>query len=220
MAARTTFATTGQNTSDTESSILRINIDNFATPPAGNLAGLVWSYGFRNPWRISFDRVTGDLYMSDIGQDAGSGFEEVNVEPRGVMGQNYGWSPTAGNADCGAAGGCRKPAVTLCHHQQRQLGDRRLRLPRQQDARHGRPLHLGGLDRAQDQDASSTRARTSGQPEICDAADTGVTVGTKVRSFGQALDGEIYVVAAGAPAGGLASAAPDEAGTLYRIDPM
>jgi len=37
---------------------------------------------------------------------------EVNVEPRATMGTNYGWSPTAGNADCSAAGGCRKPAVT------------------------------------------------------------------------------------------------------------
>ena len=43
---------------------------------------------------------------------------------------------------------------------------------------------------------------------------------TKVRSFGQALDGEIYVIAAGAPVGGLGSAGPSEAGTLYRIDPM
>jgi glucose/arabinose dehydrogenase len=100
---------TGQDNSDTESSILRIDIDNFATPPAGNLMGYVWNYGFRNPWRISFDRVTGDLYMGDVGQDSGSGFEEVNVEPRGTMGSNYGWHDAAGNADCS---GCRKPAVT------------------------------------------------------------------------------------------------------------
>ena len=49
---------------------------------------------------------------------------------------------------------------------------------------------------------------------------TRVVVATKVRSFGQGIDGEIYVVAAGAPVGGLGSASPTEAGTLYRIDPM
>ena len=53
-----------------------------------------------------------------------------------------------------------------------------------------------------------------------DAADTAITVSTKVRSFGQGLDGELYLVAGGAPTGGLTSARNDEAGTLYRIDPM
>ena len=48
----------------------------------------VWSYGVRNPWRFSFDRETGDLWMGDVGQGAR---EEINLEPSGAGGRNYGW---------------------------------------------------------------------------------------------------------------------------------
>ena len=57
-----------------------------------------------------------------------------------------------------------------------------------------------------------------GSPTICDEYDTGVTVDMKVRSFGEGLDGEIYVVAAGPPGNGLANASLSEPGVLYRID--
>jgi glucose/arabinose dehydrogenase len=56
----------------------------------------VWSGGLRNPWRFSFDRQTGDLYIADVGQDT---WEEVNVASaangRG-KGSNYGWNRTEG----------------------------------------------------------------------------------------------------------------------------
>jgi len=56
--------------------------------PPGNHMGIIWSYGFRNPWRMSFDRKTGDLYVGDVGQ----GTEEVNFQAAGKAGINYGWS--------------------------------------------------------------------------------------------------------------------------------
>ena len=46
----------------------------------------IWAYGFRNPWRFSFDRVTGDLWLADVGQDRE---EEVDIVHRG---ENYGWN--------------------------------------------------------------------------------------------------------------------------------
>jgi len=50
---------------------------------------LIWATGLRNPWRFSFDRATGDLYIADVGQSAR---EEVNFQPAGsVGGENYGW---------------------------------------------------------------------------------------------------------------------------------
>jgi len=50
----------------------------------------VWAYGLRNPWRFSFDRETGDLYVADVGQNA---YEEVNLQPAGTSGgENYGWN--------------------------------------------------------------------------------------------------------------------------------
>ncbi len=49
----------------------------------------IWAYGLRNPWRFSFDRQTGDLYIGDVGQNT---WEEVDFQPAGSTGgQNYGW---------------------------------------------------------------------------------------------------------------------------------
>ncbi len=49
----------------------------------------IWSYGWRNPWRFSFDRAGGDMYIADVGQNQ---YEEIDVEPAGApSGQNYGW---------------------------------------------------------------------------------------------------------------------------------
>ncbi|MEO0474166.1 MAG: PQQ-dependent sugar dehydrogenase, partial [Bacteroidota bacterium] len=48
----------------------------------------IWSYGWRNPWRISFDRQTGDMWIADVGQDVA---EEINRETAGSGGLNYGW---------------------------------------------------------------------------------------------------------------------------------
>lgn len=48
----------------------------------------VWALGLRNPWRYSFDRATGDLWIGDVGQNQ---FEEINYTPAGQGGVNYGW---------------------------------------------------------------------------------------------------------------------------------
>jgi hypothetical protein len=64
--------------------------------PFANTAGddEIWAYGLRNPWRCSFDRQTGDLYIADVG---GSAREEVNVQPaESSGGQNYGWKVREG----------------------------------------------------------------------------------------------------------------------------
>ncbi|MDP0499749.1 MAG: PQQ-dependent sugar dehydrogenase [Verrucomicrobiota bacterium JB022] len=55
----------------------------------------IWALGLRNPWRYSFDPVTGDLFIADVGQDA---FEEINHQPDGVGGLNYGWPRYEGDA--------------------------------------------------------------------------------------------------------------------------
>ncbi len=48
----------------------------------------IWSLGWRNPWRFSFDRLTGDMWVGDVGQNAR---EEVDFEPAATGGRNYGW---------------------------------------------------------------------------------------------------------------------------------
>jgi glucose/arabinose dehydrogenase len=53
----------------------------------------IWALGLRNPWRYSFDRNTGDLWIADVGQNAR---EEIDRQPAGVGGQNYGWDRLEG----------------------------------------------------------------------------------------------------------------------------
>ena len=56
----------------------------------------IWSYGLRNPWRFSFDRATGDLWIADVGQNA---VEEVNFQPASSTGgENWGWNLFEGTA--------------------------------------------------------------------------------------------------------------------------
>ena len=54
----------------------------------------IWAYGLRNPWKYTFDRVTGDLWIGDVGQSL---WEEIDFQPAGSSGgQNYGWNPMEG----------------------------------------------------------------------------------------------------------------------------
>lgn len=69
----------------------------------------VWAKGLRNPWRYSFDRATGDLYIGDVGQGAR---EEINFQPRSSSGgENYGWKMMEGRI-CGTGGQSGCPAGT------------------------------------------------------------------------------------------------------------
>ena len=88
----------GQDRSVLLGKIVRINVTNVPTytiPASNPFIGIVnvrpeiWAYGVRNPWRISFDRQTGDFYVADVGQDQ---HEEVNRQLASfVGGANYGW---------------------------------------------------------------------------------------------------------------------------------
>jgi glucose/arabinose dehydrogenase len=89
---------TGQNLGTLLGKLLRINVNSGATygiPPdnpfaAGGGQPEIWVFGLRNPWRFSFDRLTGDLYIADVGQDK---WEEVDFIPAGTPGGlNFGWS--------------------------------------------------------------------------------------------------------------------------------
>ncbi len=100
----------GQNTSTPLGAILRLDVSTPGTavgaagnPFASGGDDRVYAYGLRNPWRMSFDRDTGDLYIGDVGQDAQ---EEISVLPAGTSGgQNYGWRIMEGD-DCRPSNAC------------------------------------------------------------------------------------------------------------------
>ena len=93
--------------------ILRIDIDSgdrYTIPPTNpfvdipDARGEVWAHGLRNPWRFGFDRLTGDLYIGDVGLDQR---EEVNFQPSSSLGgENYGWSIMEGTRCVGLKEGC------------------------------------------------------------------------------------------------------------------
>ncbi|MBL8857688.1 MAG: PQQ-dependent sugar dehydrogenase [Planctomycetes bacterium] len=116
----------GQNINSLLGKMLRIDVNsddfpgdttrNYAIPPTNPFAGAtpgldeIWHYGIRNPWRNSFDRLTGDMWIGDVGQNA---WEEIDFAPAGVGGLNYGWRCMEGNACTGLSGcTCSAPALT------------------------------------------------------------------------------------------------------------
>lgn len=85
-----------QSTSSLLGKVLRVSVPGNGTysNPGGNLSGSIWDLGLRNPWRASFDRLTGDLWIGDVGQ---GGYEEIDFKPAGGGGGwNWGWSQREG----------------------------------------------------------------------------------------------------------------------------
>lgn len=99
--------------------MLRIDVDrddfpsdanrNYGIPNDNPFVGVngrdeIWAYGLRNPWRCAFDRLTGDLWIADVGQ---SDREEINLQPAdSTGGENYGWRCFEGTEGFANDGGC------------------------------------------------------------------------------------------------------------------
>ncbi len=73
-----------------------VPVDNPFTDDSAGYCDEIWSYGWRNPWRFSFDPLTNDMYIADVGEWLQ---EEVNFEPAGLSGRNYGWHCFEGTFD-------------------------------------------------------------------------------------------------------------------------
>jgi uncharacterized protein (TIGR03437 family) len=115
-----------QNLSLLLGKMIRIDVDNgspYAIPPSNpfaNSPGIaqqaarpeIWAYGLRNPWRFTFDRETGDMFIGDVGDDK---MEEIDFQPASSTGgENYGW---------------RRMEGTLCHIPNADCNDGTLKLP-------------------------------------------------------------------------------------------
>jgi glucose/arabinose dehydrogenase len=111
----------GQNVDSLLGKILRLKVtgeDRYSVPPDNPFVGTggldeIWAYGLRNPWRYSFDRATGSLWVGDVGQGS---FEEVDLV---VRGGNYGWDCFEGFAEYESNGcpaeGFQSPRAAYSH---------------------------------------------------------------------------------------------------------
>ena len=107
-------AGSGQDPSQMLGKLLRLDVDgpdafpgnplrNYAIPPDNPFVGVagldeIWAMGLRNPFRMTFDRANGEIYIGDVGQDD---WEEISYEPAGSPGGlNYGWDVFEGDGHC------------------------------------------------------------------------------------------------------------------------
>ena len=109
----------GQDTSTLLGSILRIDVSGlgpnqgYRVPPDNPFVAIpgardqIWAYGLRNPWRFSFDRQNGGLWVGDVGQNS---YEEVNLVSRGG---NYGWNILEGAHCFSPRAGCDRSGTEL-----------------------------------------------------------------------------------------------------------
>lgn len=180
----------GQDLTTLLGKLLRLDVDSgspYAIPGTNPFFGSsdpsvrqeIWAYGLRNPWRLSFDRQTGDLYIGDVGQNQR---EEIDFQPASSPGgENYGWSVMEGSLCYNPATGCDTSGKILpLYEYDHTLGCsvtggyvyRGLKYP----AMTGRYFYA---------DFCSGRVFTSGQV----AADTAYMV----TSFGEDEQGELYL---------------------------
>ncbi|MBK6570929.1 MAG: PQQ-dependent sugar dehydrogenase [Saprospiraceae bacterium] len=114
----------GQNPKSLLGKMLRIEIGTSSTyqiPSSNpfvndpNVLDEIWALGVRNPWRFSFDKLTGDLWIGDVGQ---GNWEEVDFEESGSGGgRNYGWRCYEGNKDFNTSGCSPKNTMTFPVHE-------------------------------------------------------------------------------------------------------
>ncbi len=155
----------------------------------------IYAYGFRNPWKFSFDRVTGDLWVGDVGQDQ---WEEVN---RVVRGGNYGWRCREGanpfNSNCGPAQNLLDPVAEYSHANGSSVTGGYVYRGNSIPSLVGRYV-FGDF-------GSSGRIwhiPNTTQPTL--RVTTGLDTGIAVVAFGEGVDGELYFINIGS-------------GTLHRI---
>jgi glucose/arabinose dehydrogenase len=158
----------------------------------------IWDYGLRNPWRFSFDAATGDLWIGDVGQNA---YEEVDHEPAGSGGRNYGWNRREGlhpYAGGDRPDGAVDPVIEYSHASGgcTVIGGF---VYRGQKIKGLRGAYLYG-----DYCAGWVRAARWAGGKVAEQRDLGLNV-PSLSSFGTDADGELYALSLG--------------GDLYRIAP-
>ncbi len=199
----------GQKRSTLLGKILRIDVDHpsgsaaYSIPDGNPFVGEggvrpeIWLYGVRNPWRLSFDRSTGDLWIGDVGQDT---WEEVDVVRAGQRGLDLGWNLREGTHCFTPPSGCKSdgltPPVAEYSHNQgcTVIGGYVYRGAAQ-------PM-LAGIYLFADYCSGRIWALPATVDTLTKATEVGSTDAGTV-SFGEDTAGELYLV--------------NQAGTIYRV---
>lgn len=188
----------GQNRKTLLGDILRLDVDRtqgelgYAIPPdnpfAGNTEGWreeIWAWGLRNPWRFSFDRLNGQLWAGDVGQNK---WEEVDLIEKGG---NYGWNIMEGShcfspaAECDTTG-LKLPVLEYSHSEGKSISGGYVYRGARLTGLAGVYVYgdyvsqqIWGLRYAQDQVSEHRLLALSASP---------------IASFGEDEEGELYVV--------------------------
>jgi glucose/arabinose dehydrogenase len=159
----------------------------------------IWAYGLRNPWRYSFDRQSGDLWIGDVGQNA---YEEIDYQPASSNGgENYGWNRREGKHPF--QGGSRPPGnVDPIYEYSRSGGN--CSVTAGYVYRGSRIANLAGAYMFADFCAGRLRAFVRSGTKASNHRFLGPQVGN-ISSFGEDQSGELYVLSLG--------------GSVNRIDP-
>ncbi|MEO5704989.1 MAG: PQQ-dependent sugar dehydrogenase [Candidatus Limnocylindrales bacterium] len=178
--------------------ILRIEIDGdpavgpYVIPAdnpyaAGGGLGEIWHWGLRNPWRMSFDRANGDLWIGDVGQSA---FEEVDVARQGTSNLNFGWNVMEGS-HCFEKGTCKTDGLTFpVSEYGRDLGCTVI----------GGYVYRGkaspflvGTYLSADHCQGTIFALDAASNELTPPVIVGAGPGGRISAFGEDADGELYL---------------------------
>ncbi|MCZ6836171.1 MAG: PQQ-dependent sugar dehydrogenase [Planctomycetota bacterium] len=197
----------GQDTDTLLGKILRIDVDGaspYAIPASNPFVGdptaldEIWAYGLRNPWRCSFDRQTGDLFIADVGQNI---WEEINFQPSTSSGgENYGWRCYEATHDFNVESHCLSISHVLPIREYQHSGGRcsitggyryrGCKIPFLQgeyffgDWCTAEIFSISSVAGALDEFTNRTAELTPGG---------GFTIG-RINSFGEDANGEIYIV--------------------------
>lgn len=200
----------GQDLGTLYGKILRLDVDGdapYESPADNPFVGVasaraeIWAYGLRNPFRFSFDRATGDLWIGDVGQGA---WEEIDFQPASSEGgENYGWNAFEGNHAFAGGGPLRTgsthvpPITEYSHADGRSVVGGYV-------YRGGAIPELRGAYLFADSYSDFVRAmrvcdgEVTLSPQRVDALSRPMDGGAALVSFGEDQAGEIYLVYLGA----------------------
>jgi glucose/arabinose dehydrogenase len=198
----------GQDLNTLFGTILRLDVDasnnSFAaadnpfsasTDPPGDPR--IWHYGLRNPWRFSFDRMTGEMYIGDVGE---GDWEEIDLAPSGVSGLNYGWSAYEGVVEFVGGSGVGDlptpvtfPIDVIPHSNDPHLGDA-LSVTGGYVYRGNAIAGVEGFYLFGDWGTGRVAALEHQNGHVCNRQEIPELAGSGLSSFGEDNDGDLYML--------------------------